>query len=100
MGNPGLQSLCAASTTRNASTRSDEILHNIHIFASFKEWRLLKVLRRVALVRTDISEEFSASISSETSVLTRAERRHIQEDVILHSHRRENLISYSHLSFN
>jgi hypothetical protein len=32
--------------------------------------------------------------SSETSVLTRATLRHIPEDSILHSHHRENLISY------
>jgi hypothetical protein len=31
---------------------------------------------------------------SETSVLTRVTRRYIQEDAILHSHRRENLKSY------
>jgi hypothetical protein len=100
------------------------------------------MLRRIALVRIDASEELSASIisvirigelgttlavisnrrtlrrllvtvnvvpispilvtlmmealsSSETSVLTRATARHIREDDILHSHRLENLKSYS-----
>jgi hypothetical protein len=89
------------------------------------------LLRRVTLVRTDVSEEPGASFirvtkigalgttqvatsnrrtlrknnffvtlmeapgSSETSVLTRVTRRNNPEDTILHSHRRENLKSYS-----
>jgi hypothetical protein len=59
------------------------------------------MLRRVALVRTDVSEERSAYIiavtricSSETSVLTRFIGRNIPEDDILHSYHRENLKFY------
>jgi hypothetical protein len=72
------------------------------------------MLRRVALVRTDVSEERSPSIIrvtrigqigttlavtsnqrtlQRTSVLTRAIWRNIPEDRILHSHQRENLKS-------
>jgi hypothetical protein len=97
------------------------------------------MLRRVALIRTDVSEELSAYFilvtrigelgttlavtsnrhtvlvtasvvpsspilvtlmkeaisTSETSVLIRAIRRNIPEDTILHSHRSENLKSYT-----
>jgi hypothetical protein len=69
------------------------------------------MLRCVALVRTDVSEELGASIirvtridelgvlsSCETSVLTKATRRNSPEDGILHSHRRENLKSYIELT--
>jgi hypothetical protein len=49
------------------------------------------LLRHLALVRTDVSEEPGAS---ETSVLLRATRHNNPEDTILHSHRRENVKSY------
>jgi hypothetical protein len=59
------------------------------------------MLRRAALVRTDVSEELSASFirvtrigELGTTVLTQATRRNIPEDTILHSHHHENLKSY------
>jgi hypothetical protein len=86
------------------------------------------MLRRVALVRTGVSEELSASIisvrrllvranvvpsstilftlmreaqsSTETSVLTRVTRRNIPEDGILHIHYRGYLKSYTVLLFS
>jgi hypothetical protein len=64
------------------------------------------MVSRVALVRTDVSEERSASFirvtigelgttpavtsNRRTSVATRATRRNIPQDAILHSHRCEN----------
>jgi hypothetical protein len=68
------------------------------------------MLRRVALVRTDVSEELSASFirvtrigelgttlavinNRRTPVLSRATQPNIPENTILHSHRRENLKS-------
>jgi hypothetical protein len=70
------------------------------------------MLRRLALVRTDFSEELSASfirvtrlgelrttltLTSNRRTLrrnTRGTRNNIPEDAVLHSHRCENLSSY------
>jgi hypothetical protein len=48
------------------------------------------MLRRVAVVRTDVSEEHIASIIR----VVRATTRNNSQDSNLHSHRRENLKSY------
>jgi hypothetical protein len=67
------------------------------------------MLRRVALVRTDVSEEPGASFIRVTKIgelgttqaatsNRRTVRRNIQEDTILHSHHRENLKSYKHIT--
>jgi hypothetical protein len=70
------------------------------------------MLRRVAVARTDVTDAASvasivpsvtilvtlmmeAQFSSNTSVLKRASRRNIPEDGILHSHRRDNLKSFT-----
>jgi hypothetical protein len=67
------------------------------------------MLRRVALVGTDVSEELSASfirvtkigvlgttlaVTSNRRTLRRNTQLNIPEDAILHSHHRENLKSY------
>jgi hypothetical protein len=60
------------------------------------------MLRRVALVRTDVVPSspilvtlmMEAPDSSETSVLTRTTHHNISEDSIVHSYRRENLKYY------
>jgi hypothetical protein len=47
------------------------------------------MLRRVALIRTEVPEELSTSIIR----VRRSTRRNMPEDAILHSHRCENLKS-------
>jgi hypothetical protein len=63
------------------------------------------MLRLVAVVRTDVSKEPSASFIRVTRIgelgttlaatSNRRTLRNIPEDTVLHSHRRENLKSYS-----
>jgi hypothetical protein len=53
-----------------------------------------RMLRRVAVVRTDVSEERSASIVILTRICVLGTTLAITGDAILHSHRRENLKSY------
>jgi hypothetical protein len=61
---------------------------------SYEGLRLLVTATVVPSSPILVTLMMEAIISSEVSVLTRTTRRHISEDDILHSHRRENLKCY------
>jgi hypothetical protein len=89
----------------------DWSLHDLFTSCRIVSWRMpsSEILRRAALVITDVSEEPSASIirvirigELGTLAVTSNRRtlRRNTEEGILHSHRRENLKSYTELSLD
>jgi hypothetical protein len=68
-------------------------LETLAVLSKLK-WSSLLVTANVSSLLIVSTLKMEATCSSETSALTRPRQRHILEDGILHSHRRENLTFY------